>query len=170
MLIAAVSLKSSAALKFHGPAWPCSLLLHQEVQSTASINALPICNPSSPSVADFTVKQQRECQAIVKAADVARERFDFVLYGDSVLRVIARGSKAEWARLFPPSKGWHAVPLGVSGNDIEVGSAHACHMGGGSVCLRLPEPWQPRGRAHSEHIRLPCQPFGAAAGRQCAHQ
>ncbi|KAL4434234.1 hypothetical protein ABPG75_000675 [Micractinium tetrahymenae] len=68
---------------------------------------------------DFTIKQQRECQAVVKAADKAGERFDFVLYGDSVLRVIARGSKAEWKQLFPPSKGWHAVPLGVSGNDIE---------------------------------------------------
>lgn len=99
-----------------------------------------------PCPADFTVKQQRECQALVKAADKAGERFDFVLYGDSVLRVIARGSKAEWKRLFPPAKGWHAVPLGVSGNDIEVGSGFVCStagiVGGGWALRACPRLWK----------------------------
>lgn len=39
----------------------------------------------------------------------------------SLTQRIFRESKTEWASLFPPSDGWLAAPLGVSGNDLEVG-------------------------------------------------
>ncbi|KAL4436964.1 hypothetical protein ABPG75_004103 [Micractinium tetrahymenae] len=63
--------------------------------------------------------QNRQNKALVDKVDAQGKKFDFILYGDSITQLISRESKAEWAALFPPSKGWVAAALGVVGNDDE---------------------------------------------------
>ncbi|KAL4430554.1 hypothetical protein ABPG77_005794 [Micractinium sp. CCAP 211/92] len=115
----------------------CTLLSSQTGLQAAGAAALPPL-PSwargpgyrgSGQWKDFAIKQNKQNQAVVDKVDAEGKTFDIILYGESITQLIYRQSKAEWAALFPPSQGWVGAPLGVSGNDIEVGrgGSHLAH-------------------------------------------
>ncbi|KAI7839375.1 hypothetical protein COHA_006900 [Chlorella ohadii] len=69
---------------------------------------------------DFSIQQNQENSAVVKAADRKGVQYDFLMYGDSITQIIKRtGLKDYFNTQFSPAAGWAAYPLGVSGNDVE---------------------------------------------------